>query len=282
MRYVVSESEVTEMGIKIDKLKELQPKNYLVKSLKDKEKVQKTKENIGLLNNIYNDLRTSISSLSWNDLILTPEKDETFYVGFPKHILKKVTDFNKLSRKIEKDGGALEEKYRLLNNHYDYLMSNGLINLYIEKKRNRTHFPGGLPSYLLGLNLGYKIYRKLVDYLGFIQSSETATNEVQNIYRNLMEQSDLNCVLTKDSVLIMKKELSKDEKIKYISEFIFEKYYYDRKSKPFVIGKNLVFDKQLERELNPNKLMLLLTELFTYYKSNKREPFKGRLFTYNS
>lgn len=282
MKHKVNESEVSEMGLKIDKLKELQPKNYLIKSLKEKEKNQRVKSNIELLNQKYNEIRSSISSLSWRDLILKPDNQDTFYVGFPKHILKQFTEFKKLYDKIEKDGGEVDGKYKLLSNHYDYIMSNGLINMYIEKKRNRTHFPGGLPSYLLGLNLGYKFYRKLVDYLGYIQSSETATKEVQNIYRNLMEQSDLNCVLTKDNILIMKKDLSKEEKIKYSSEFIFEKYYEERKKTPFVLGKNIIFDKQLERDLNPNKITTLLIELFNFYMSNKREPFKGRLFTYGS
>ena len=64
----------------------------------------------------------------------------------------------------------------------------------------------------------------MLNTLGFMQSEPNATKEVQAIYKKLIESPDVNCVIYKDLVLLMKRSLTKDEKIKIVGESIFERY----------------------------------------------------------
>lgn len=279
IKKILQESEMTEMGMKIEKLKGFQPQNYLVKSLKDKEKGNKVKEKdwVLQLNDLYKDIVQSLTNLQWHELKLTLI-DGHFYLILPSYIKTKI---KKLSYLYDKVGyGPYRhlvqplDKIDKMRSDYVKFIENDEINTYIEDYKNRTHFPSGLPNSLLGFNLGYKLYRKLLDKLRFIQSSTTASDSVQNVYRQLIEQSDLNCVITKTSVLILRRDLPKEEKIKIVSEFIYGVYHDGSYPRPFVVNRDLVLDGPLLRELNENKIERLSKELFNFSKNATREPFK--------
>lgn len=277
------ELEMKEMGLKINKLKELQPSNYLLQSLKQKESRraktigEKSKYYADEVNRMYVELDEKLKSLSWSELNLSRHPNKHFYLKLPKDVIEYFKYISKYYELID------SEYYRLVNNvdkvyylRQDYLrkIKPEDINMYIEEYRNRTHFPEGLPQSLLGYNLGYKMYRKLVDDLKFIQSEENATKEVQAIYRKLLEQTDLNVILNKHNILIMRRDLSKDEKLKIVSEFIYQFYLYVPRNRPGVLQKDIILDGPLFRELNPNKLEKLNNDIFEYSRFNgDRKPF---------
>ena len=172
---------MTEMGMKIEKLKGFQPQNYLVKSLKDKAKSHKVKEKDWALqlNSLYKDIVQSLSNLQWHELKLTLINGH-YYLILPSYIKTKI---KKLTYLYDKVGYGpykhliepLDKIYKMQSDYTLYI-ENDEINMYTEDFKNRTHFPMGLPASLLGFNLGYKMYRKLLDKL-IHESKEIFTTE---------------------------------------------------------------------------------------------------------
>ena len=291
------ESEVKEMGIKINKLVSRQPGNYLVKSMKAKEKNKKESEKIQLkqmkfdslvesLSEMYNNIRESIRNLDWRELKLYPYAGH-YYVIFPRKIMSLCSTFKKLYDKIEDvyyhKGEGLKQ-FRFNNNlEFMYATINGYmsnfsnlpkgvssINLYLDKETlNRTHFPEGLPNAFLGLNLGVKVYRKMLDDIGFIQSGSDASQSAQNMWRQLIQSSDLSCAITKYGVIVFDKNLSKEEKIKYLGEFVLDKYGDERRRKSFDVDKDIFFDSALTSQIGRNNIQKMLDNIFQYTKDNE-------------
>lgn len=281
-----TESEMIEMGMKIGKLKVIQPQNYLVKSLKSKEKSQKVKEKdlVLKLNNLYQEIFEDLKNLNWYELRFELQNGH-YYLILPSRIKTKIKKLSYLFDKV--NGGPynhlIEPRLKIEQMVIDYEneIRDELINMYTEDDRNRTHFPQGLPKSLLGFNLGFKMYRKLVNDLRFIQSAENASQDVQNIFRQLIEQPDLNCVISKTSVLVLRRNLSKEEKIKIVSEYIYELYHNFVFHKAMTVGRDLVLDGPLLRELNENKVQKLSKELYDYSKKSSRTPFKDSPYDFS-
>lgn len=299
------ESEVKEMGIKINKLVSRQPGNYLVKSMKAKEKEKKEKEKIKLkqmkfdslvesLSTMYDNIRESIKNLDWRELKLYPYAGH-YYVVFPRKIMSMCTSFNKLYDKIQdlyhynghylkvfKFTNELESMHATINGYMsDYSnLPKGVssINLYLDKGTlNRTHFPEGLPYSFLGLNLGVKVYRKMLDYKGFIQSGSDASESAQNMWRQLIQSSDLSCAITKYGVIVFDKNLSKEEKIKHLGEFVLDKYGDERRRRPFDVDKDIFFDSALTSQIGRNNIQKMLDDIFQYTKDKgdyQKRPYE--------
>jgi hypothetical protein len=299
------ESEVKEMGIKINKLVSRQPGNYLVKSMKAKEKNKKESEKIQLkqmrfdslvesLSEMYNNIRESIKNLDWRELKLY-QYNRHYYVIFPRKIMSMCTAFNKLYDKIQdiyhykshflktfRFSNELESMYVAINGYMsDYSnLPKGVsgIELYLDSGTlNRTHFPGGLPYSFLGLNLGVKVYRKMLDDKGFIQSGSDASESAQNMWRQLIQSSDLSCAITKYGVIVFDKNLSKEEKIKYLAEFVLDKYGDERRRRSFDVDKDIFFDSALTSQIGRNNIQKMLDDIFQYTKDegdSQKRPYE--------
>lgn len=285
IKKILQESEMTEMGMKIGKLKSIQPQNYLIKSLKDKEKTLKVKEKewVLQLNNLYQEIVQDLKNLQWHE-IRFQKVNEHFFILLPGYIKTKMKKLYSLHEKVEHGfyKHLIDPKYKIDQMARDYRMHirDNNMNMYTETERHRTHFPEGLPYSLLGFNLGFKIYRKLVNDLRFIQSEDNASTDVQNVYRQLIEQTDLNCVVTKTSVLIIRRDIPKEEKINIVSEYIYEKYHNSSSNRPLIVNRDLVLDGPLLRELGENKVQRLSKELLDFSKKSTRDPFKERPYEF--
>lgn len=273
------EAEMTEMGISLSKLKASQPKNYLVRSLIKKEKSAEKKKELMSISNKCNELFKKIDydlkTLNWQDLSFS-EQGGFFYIVLPEKIksnVEKLTSLYEVLDEVDYTIG-LNPKNKIeafIMDSEDIGDDN--IYMYIDEPRNRTHFPQGLPPSLLGYNLGYKIYRKLLSKLGFIQSESNASREVQEVYRKLLQSPDINCVVYNDSVLLIEDELPKEQVIMIVSESIYDKYYNGR-SKKLVLGKSIILNSKLLRILGQNKVERLISELFKLYE-DLHEPFSS-------
>ena len=281
------EAEMAEMGIKVSRLKSLQPKQYLVKTTKKEQKAAEEKKRLKTItekvNELYSQITDDLKNLNWEDISLF-QKGMFYHVILPSKIktkMRRLADF--YGELVENDYTNLispKEKIEQFYDDYFDFLEDDFIYTYVDAPRNRTHFPKGLPKTLLGYNIGIKIYKQMLNTLGFIQSEPNATKEVQAIYRKLIESPDVNCVIYKDLVLLMKKSLTKDEKIKIVGESIFERYQTRPTSKRLVINQSIVLDSNLMREIGEKRLQGMIDDIYYYSKENFRVPFENMDFDY--
>ena len=281
------EAEMAEMGIKVSRLKSLQPKQYLVKTTKKEQKAAEEKKRLKTItekvNQLFAQITDDLKNLNWEDISLF-QKGMFYHVILPSKIktkMRRLADF--YGELVENDYTNLispKEKIEQFYDDYFDFLEDDFIYTYVDRPRNRTHFPKGLPKTLLGYNIGIKIYKQMLNTLGFIQSEPNATKEVQAIYRKLIESPDVNCVIYKDLVLLMKKSLTKDEKIKIVGESIFERYQTRPTSKRLVINQSIVLDSNLMREIGEKRLQGMIDDIYYYSKENFRVPFENIDFDY--
>ena len=281
------EAEMSEMGIKVSRLKSLQPKQYLVKTTKKEQKATEEKKRLKTItekvNTLFSQISDDLKNLSWEDIYLHP-KDMFFYVILPSKIktkMKRLVDL--YGELVENDYTNLVSPREKINQFYDdyfRFLENDFIYVYVDKPRNRTHFPQGLPKSLLGYNIGIKIYKQMLNTLNFIQSEPNASKEVQAIYRKLIESPDVNCVIYKDLVLLIKRSITKDEKIKIVGESIYERYQTRPTSKKLVINQSIVLDSSLMKEIGENRLQSMIDDIYSYSKDNFRVPFEDMDYDY--
>ena len=66
------EAEMAEMGIKVSRLKSLQPKQYLVKTTKKEEKAAEEKKRLKTItekvNTLYSQISDDLKNLNWEDI----------------------------------------------------------------------------------------------------------------------------------------------------------------------------------------------------------------------
>ena len=281
------EAEMAEMGIKVSRLKSLQPKQYLVKTTKKEQKAAEEKKRLKTItekvNQLFAQITDDLKNLNWEDISLF-QKGMFYHVVLPSRIktkMRRLADF--YGELVENDYTNLvspKEKIEQFYDDYFDFLEDDFIYTYVDAPRNRTHFPKGLPKTLLGYNIGIKIYKQMLNTLGFIQSEPNATKEVQAIYRKLIESPDVNCVIYKDLVLLIKKSLTKDEKIKIVGESIYERYQTRPTSRKLVINQSIVLDSNLMREIGDKRLQSMIDDIYYYSKENFRVPFENIDFDY--
>jgi len=280
-KIIREETEIKEMGINLRKLQASQPKNYLVKSLKDKEEGQwlraALKEMSEECNELYSQIDESLKNISWEEIELH-EQGKFFYIVLPSEIRKKMLEltetYEELAENNYTNGLVPLNKIKQMAEDYREFIEPIWIWMYIDEPRNRTHFPKGLPKSLLGYNLGVKIYRKLLNVLGFMQSEQNASKDVQEVYRKLLQMREVNAVVYKDSVLLLEDGLSKDEVIDIVTDSIYERYLTKASKKKLVLNRSIIVSSKLLRMIGETRLLNMMYELFYSAKKEKRVPFE--------
>jgi hypothetical protein len=281
VKIIREEAEVKEMGISMGKLRASQPKNYLVKSLKDKEEGQWLKDALKQMSNdcnkLYSEIDESLKNISWEEIELH-EKGKFFYIVLPSEIRKKMSEltetYEELAENNYTNGLVPLNKIKQMAEDYREFIQPIWVWMYIDQPRNRTHFPKGLPKSLLGYNLGVKIYRKLLNVLGFMQSEENASKDVQEVYRKLLQMREINAVVYKDSVLLLEDGLSKDEVIDIVGESIYERYLTKASKKKLVLNRSIIVSSKLLKMIGETRLLNMMYELFYTAKKEKRITFE--------
>ena len=265
-RIIKEESEIKEKGIEISRLQKLQPKNYLAKRIKSVEKESKKFPKASEIESQFLSIIDSIKNMNWSDIILEEnDSAHSFDVHLPKKIEKGLSSVYKKLDRLEYDYiKRLDQRVRDFYDEYSGFERNPP-QINYESGRNRTHFPDGLPGWLKNLGLGLKIYRRVLNELGHIVSEDNASAGVQKIYADLIQFSDVNCVLIKDGTLVIEKDLDVKTKQKIVAEYIYEQYieYNFPKLK---LNKSIVFDSALLSELGKSKVEDLNERLYKFYK----------------
>jgi hypothetical protein len=280
-RILKEETEVKEMGVSLGKLRASQPKNYLVKSLKEKEKGEALKTELkGMVkkcNELYSQIDESLKNISWEEIVLH-EQGKFFYIVLPSEIRKKMLELTELYEELSKNNflnGLLPlNKIKQMAEDYREFIEPIWIYAYIDEPRNRTHFPKGLPKSLLGYNLGVKIYRKLLNKLGFIQSADNASYDVQEVFRKLLQMKDINAVVYKDSILLIEDGLPKSKVIDIVTDSIYEKYLLMTNPRKLVLNRSIIVSSKLLKLIGETRLLNMMYELFYTAKKEKRIPFE--------
>ena len=275
------ESEVKEMGLNLNKVRYSQPSNYLIKSLIKKEKGDELKNELKKMtqkcNDLYSKINADLKNIKWEDIEFS-EKGKFLYVMLPKRITNKMKDLTELYEELNDNyytvGLNPINKISQMAADYNEFIVTIWIYMYTDQPRNRTHFPKGLPKSLLGYNIGVKIYRSLLNKLGFIQSEKDATSEVQEVYRKLLQMPDVNAVIYNDSVLLIEDGLPKEKVIDIVTDSIYERYLTGSNKRKLVLNRNIIVNTKLLRIIGETKLLNLMYELFYTAKKEYREPFE--------
>ena len=271
------ESEVKEMGLNLNKVRYSQPSNYLIKSLIKKEKGDELKKMTQKCNDLYSKINTDLKNIKWEDIEFS-EKGKFLYVILPKRITNKMKDLTELYEELSDNfytvGLNPINKISQMAADYKEFIVTIWIYMYTDQPRNRTHFPKGLPKSLLGYNIGVKIYRSLLNKLGFIQSEKDATSDVQEVYRKLLQMPDVNAVIYNDSVLLIEDGLPKEKVIDIVTDSIYERYITGSNKRKLVLNRNIIVNTKLLRIIGETKLLNLMYELFYTAKKEYREPFE--------
>jgi len=280
-KIIREETEVKEMGLSMRKVRASQPKNYLVKSLIDKEKSEESRSELKKMvkkcNNLYSEIDSELRNIKWEDINFY-EPNKFFYVMLPKNITNKMKEMTELYEELNKNGytNGLNPLSKIAQMAADYreFIETIWIYMYTDQPRNRTHFPVGLPKSLLGYNLGVKIYRSLLHKLGFIQSAENATNAVQEVFRRLLEMPDINAVVYDDSVLLIEDGLPKSKVIEIVTDSIYERYLTKKNRRKLVLNRSIIVSSKLLKLIGETRLLNMMYELFYTAKKENREPFE--------
>lgn len=280
-KFLRENSEVKEMGVSMRKVRASQPQNYLVKSLINKEKGEESRSQLKKMtqqcNNLYSKIDDELKNLRWED-IEYHELGKFFYVILPKKITKKMKDLTELYEELNENNYTVGlnpvNKINQMAADYREFIETVWIYMYTDQPRNRTHFPKGLPKSLLGYNIGVKIYRGLLHKLGFIQSENDATNEVQEVFRRLLEMPDVNAVVYKDSVLLIEDGLPKSKVMDIVTDSIYERYLTKSNTRKLILNRSIIVSSKLLKLIGETKLLNMMYDLFYSAKKEEREPFE--------
>lgn len=130
--------------------------------------------------------RQVLKNISWKDLDikLSPGGNINYTVYF-------------------KDKSIQKQYYNLLEKYVEVEL--GEINI-LTNKNNEIHWPQGLPKIFQGINLGFKIYKAVIDKFGHITSVERASVAIrQHVYEKLKTDPDV-VVSEKNGMLIVSKK----------------------------------------------------------------------------
>ena len=279
-RILKEEAEVKEMGISMRKVRASQPKNYLVKSLIDKEEGEETRSQLKKMtqqcNKLYSQIDEDLKNLKWQDIEFS-EKGKFLYVILPKKITNKMKDLTELYDELSENNytvglNPINRISQMAADYKEFIVTIWLY-MYTDQPRNRTHFPKGLPKSLLGYGIGVKIYRSLLHKLGFIQSENDATNEVQEVFRRLLEMPDVNAVVYKDSVLLIEDGLPKSKVMDIVTDSIYERYLTKANTRKLILNRSIIVSSKLLKLIGETRLLNMMYELFYTAKKEDREPF---------
>lgn len=182
---------------------ESNPKNYLVKNIKELEKKKKHYQDIK-----NDDIKTIIYSIDYNDIILEKELSRSYTIYYCSH-------------------PKINDGLRFMN---IYVYNDKDIS--DENSFNRIHLGLGLSINVRGTGLGYKAYKRVIKEEGFARSSEYSTNVYsRNVWSKLIKDPDFY-VMTylkkesfssysrkKEGVMVFHKDMDPKEIKKVIDEF---------------------------------------------------------------
>lgn len=195
---------ISEMGVD---LKNQAPESYLGKTSK---KTTDLKANKTVFDEIMNDLK----NIRWQDLGIKKVVDD-YYITLPEAIIQKIRSFRSLNSTL---GAKL--------GRWNQLDGTGIHMRRDDHNFNRSHFPDGGLNDLAGIGLGYKCYRRFLEYSKYLSSNTNGTLAKDNAWASLIKKrpdpDDVHAIVGPSNVLAIIKTISSPEKINVARKFIDE------------------------------------------------------------
>jgi hypothetical protein len=218
--------KINERGVSLDEF----PDTYLSKRKQDVDKnrtyATAFKEIIGLM-----------KDMSWRDLswIDGPDSGGTRHVFplFPEAIRMKIREISRINPNKAKSDfrqGSLAFA-KTFDNSEPNTGDTIMMKVESESSLQRSHFPGnGIPAALRGANLGYKLYRSLLQKFKYLRSNTAGTIEKDYAWQSIVStkkdkqgnltEDDVHAIVGKSAVFAMIKTIPKAEKIRLATAFI--------------------------------------------------------------
>lgn len=80
-----------------------------------------------------------------------------------------------------------------------------------ESNNNQVDFTEGVPEFLRGLSIGYKLYKMVIDKVGWVTSDRYSSHNAYNLWYNLLQDEDLYCFTSNTISGLISKNLSDNE-----------------------------------------------------------------------
>jgi hypothetical protein len=141
--------------------------------------------------------------------------------------------------------------------------SNIMMKVESESSLQRSHFPNnGIPNALKGANLGYKLYRALLQKFKYLRSNTAGTTEKDYAWQSMISpkkdaqgnltEDDVHAIVAQSSVFAMIKSLSNAEKIRLATAFINRSGEVNKSS---ITKRNFAIDDELKAIL-PDSVLI--------------------------
>jgi hypothetical protein len=135
------------------------------------------------------------------------------------------------------------------------------IHMKVETSGHRSHFPNlGIPISLKGTNLGYKLYRALLQKFEYLRSNTGGTTSKDYAWQSIVSpkedaqgnltEDDVHAIVGEGAVFAMIKSLSRTDKIRHVTDFLNAAHI----SKSGITKKNFAIDDELKAIL-PDSLL---------------------------
>jgi len=85
----------------------------------------------------------------------------------------------------------------------------------VSGENNQIDFTEGIPEFLKGLSIGYKIYKLVISKVGWVTSDRYSSKHAYNLWYNLLQDEDLYCFTSSMMSGLISKKLD-DNKLKEI------------------------------------------------------------------
>jgi len=128
------------------------------------------------------------------------------------------------------------------------------IYMNVDSGTQRSHFPNsGIPTGLRGINLGYKLYRALLQKYKWLTSNTSGTTEKDNVWQSIVSakrdaqgnltEDDVHGIVSAERVFAMIKTLPDAEKIRIATDYLNRFSASDKNS---ITARNFIIDPELK------------------------------------
>lgn len=179
-----------------------------------------------LFNVVAGELEIALKNIRRLDITMyTPPNSRKYYPKFPENVVSLMRELHEIdSDRFRSNFGRWRDIYN----------SDEAIHFRTEAPSDyqRSHFPdGGIPSSLRGTGLGYKLYRTLLKFAGYISSNRSGTTEKDRAWGSMLDyksnpdgspsEDDAHAIIGPSNWMALDKEsISNQKKVEVATNFI--------------------------------------------------------------
>ena len=151
------------------------------------------------LKNLKDYIRTNLSNIHYDDIKYSKKDYDNIDIYFNKEIKKKLINYYDISSECEDDDNYDKLSYNMEIGDID----NKLPNISLEGSLNNFDIMNGIPSFLRGIGLGKKIYKKIIKDFKYIKSSGAYDPSIESsmVFKSLAKDKEIYTFIYRDDIL---------------------------------------------------------------------------------